>query len=156
MYRGKLLYSANWDHYESVSFWERVDFVGVNAYWELTKDDDASEASLVKAWAPIKTKLVAYAAKQKKPLVITEVGYTSQDGAATHPWDYASTAKVDLEEQRRAYQAFVDAWGDEQTLAGVYWWLWYGDGGKDDKGYTPRGKPAEKVLRGFYGGGESK
>lgn len=151
-YAGPLVYSANWDHYREVSFWTRVDYVGINAYHELTSDSDASEKELTAAWVKERDVLVAFATKQGKPLLITEIGYPSLDGAAVHPWDYTSTAKVDLEEQRRCYQAFADAWANEATLAGVFFWVWYGDGGKQDRGYTPRGKPAEKVVRAWFGG----
>ena len=35
-------------------------------------------------------------------------------------------------------------------MAGVYWWKWSSSdlgGGPGDAGYTPRGKPAEAVMR---------
>ena len=147
---GDLIYSANWDHYEQVSFWRRVDYIGVTGYFELTTDDDASTKQLTAAWKPIRRKLVKFADEHEKPLWITEVGYTSTDGAATHPWDYTSGSDIDVEEQRRCYAAFVDAWDGEVSLAGVFFWNWYGDGGNKDRGYTPKGKPAEKVLRSWF------
>ena len=151
-YKGKLVYSANWDHYEQVSFWDRVDYMGVTAYNELTKSNDASEAELTAAWRAVRAALVRFASKIGRPLIITEIGYTSQDGAAVHPWDYTLRAPVDLEEQRRCYAAFVDAWKDEPRLAGVFFWQWYGSGGPADGSYTQRGQPAEKVLRAWYSG----
>src|SRR5262249_15357348 len=36
IFRGKLLYSANWDHFAPVSFWDAVDLAGVTAYHKLT------------------------------------------------------------------------------------------------------------------------
>jgi len=149
-YRGPLLYSANWDHYEQVSFWERLDYVGVTAYNELSRDPEAPERELVKAWREVKKKLAAFSRKVNKRLVVTEVGYTSQDGAAVHPWDYTSRARLDLEEQRRCYAAFVGAWEGEPALQGVYFWNWFGEGGAKDTYYTPKGKPAEDVLRRWY------
>ena len=149
-YTGKLVYSANWDHYQPVSFWERVDYVGVTAYNELTTRSDASVDELAAGWRRVRDELTAFSDKVGRPLLITEVGYTSQDGAAIHPWDYTVHAPVDLEEQRRGYAAFVDAWKDEPRLAGVFFWEWTGAGGPGDGSYTPRGKPAEKVLRAFY------
>jgi len=149
-YKGKLVYSANWDHYEPVTFWDRVDYVGVTAYNELTKSKDASEDELAAAWRAVRESLVGFAAKVKRPLIITEIGYTSQDGAAVHPWDYTLRAPVDLEEQRRCYAAFIAAWKAEPRLAGVFFWQWYGGGGPADGSYTPRGKPAEQVLKAWY------
>jgi hypothetical protein len=153
LYPGQILYSANWDHYEEVSFWERLDFVGVTAYNELSRDLEAPLADLTRAWKEVRRKLSAFSRKVGKPLVVTEVGYTSQDGAAVHPWDYTSRARVDLEEQRRCYAAFVAAWEGENALHGVYWWNWFGRGGASDTYYTPKGKPAEEVVRRWYGTG---
>src|SRR5204862_7144159 len=33
--KGQLAYSANWDHYAHIQFWEDLDFVGMNSYWQL-------------------------------------------------------------------------------------------------------------------------
>jgi hypothetical protein len=153
-YSGALVYSANWDHYPHVSFWRRLDYFGVTGYFELTDDRDASTADLTRAWCKQRRDLIAIAAARKLPLWITEVGYTSTDGSAKKPWDYTSKARVDLEEQRRAYAAFRAAWNGVDALDGVFFWNWYGKGGSRDKSYTPRGKPAEAVLRSWYGGQE--
>jgi hypothetical protein len=145
-YPGQLLYSANWDHHQAVTFWAELDFMGVNAYFALA---GKTEAELARSWAPSRDGLLAAAKRAGKPLVITEVGYQSRAGAAARPWDYGGDAKVDLEEQRRLYAAFDAAWRDA-PLAGVFWWNWWGEGGATDTGYTPRGKPAEKVLRAIW------
>jgi hypothetical protein len=149
---GAVLYSANWDHYRSVSFWPRVDAIGVTGYFELTRDPDASEQALAAAWARERDALIRFARDAGKPLWITEVGYPSQDGAATRPWDYTRRAAVDVEEQRRCYAAFVRAWRGAAALEGVVFWTWWGPGGERDGGYTPRGKPAADVLREWFGG----
>jgi glycosyl hydrolase family 113 len=150
-YKGPLLYSANWDHFRPVSFWERLDYVGVTGYNELAGEPGAEEAALAERWRTFQAELVTFAKQVERPLVITEVGYTSQRGTAVHPWDYTVRAAVDLEEQRRCYAAFVAAWQGEPALAGVFFWDWNGAGGPSDPHYTPRGKPAEKVLRSWFG-----
>ncbi len=151
-YAGTLIYSANWDHYGQVSFWRRLDAIGVTGYFELTKNTDASEAQLRAAWSKARATLTAFAIKRGKPLWITEVGYMSRDGAAIQPWNYGSRGRLDLEEQRRCYAAFRDAWNGNSGLGGVFWWNWYGKGGTADRGYTPKGKPAEGVLRRWFRG----
>ena len=149
-YTGQLIYSANWDHYQHVSFWNRLDVIGVTGYFELTRDKDASEAALTQAWKTTRDALVAFARERDKPLWITEVGYTSIDGAATRPWDYHMQGKTDHEEQRRLYAAFVAAWNGVTELGGVFFWNWYGEGGTEDRGYTPKGKPAQTVLQRWF------
>lgn len=149
LYTGDLLYSANWDHFEHVSFAARLDALGVTGYFELTKDHDASIETLTAAWAKPRAALVAAAEKRGLPLYLTEVGYPSVDGGAGTPWDYTRAAPVDLEEQRRAFLALARAWGG-QPLTGLFIWEWSGAGGASDRGYTPRDKPAECVLRAWF------
>jgi hypothetical protein len=149
-FKGALTYSANWDHYRSVPFWQRLDYVGVTGYNELGRGNDASVDELAGAWRRVRDQLTAHAASVGKPLLLTEVGWPSQDGAATRPWDYTLRAAIDLEEQRRCYAAFVAAWQGEAGLAGVFFWDWVGEGGAKDGHYTPRGKPAAEVLRAFF------
>ncbi len=146
----ELMYSANWDHYEHVSFWDAVDVVGLTAYWELTKDLEADVAALRAGWRGWKEPLERWARVIGRPVVFTEVGYPSLDGGAAWPWDETRKAPIDLEEQRRAYQAFRDAWYGSEILAGVYFWNWFGFGGADDSGYTPRNKPAQAVIESWY------
>jgi hypothetical protein len=149
VYGGALLYSANWDHFEHVSFAARLDGLGVTGYFELTRDRDASVETLTAAWAAPRAALLAAAKARGLPLWITEVGYPSVDGGAGAPWDYTRDAPVDLEEQRRAVLALARAWGD-QPLEGLFIWEWSGDGGASDRGYTLRGKPAECELRAWF------
>ncbi len=148
----ELMYSANWDHFQPVSFWDAVDVVGMTAYFELTKSMKPTRADLVKAWLPIRDELGRWSGALGRKIVITEIGYPSLDGAAAWPWDETRRARPDLAEQRVAYEAFIEAWAGAKHLQGVYWWNWFGWGGPKDTGYTPRGKPAAKVIRRWYGG----
>ena len=150
-YDGALLYSANWDHYEHVSFWARVDAIGVTGYFELTRDRAASEDVMTRAWVKARDALRAYADARGQPLWLTEVGYPSVDGGAVRPWDYTAAGTVDLEEQRRGFAALARAWAD-QPLAGLFVWEWSGAGGATDRGYTPRGKPAACALSAWFTG----
>jgi hypothetical protein len=145
-----VLYSANWDHYELVSFWDLVDDVGVTAYFELTRDLDASTADLARSWSLVRPSIERFSRRIGRRILFTEVGYPSLDGGAAWPWDETRRAPIDLEEQRRAYEAFVVAWGGAPELGGVYFWNWFGFGGPDDASYTPRNKPAASVIRGWY------
>jgi hypothetical protein len=151
VYAGELVYSANWDHYRQVSFRARLDHLGVSAYFELSESADASEAELTAAWRRTAAELVAYARAERISLWLTEVGYPSRDGAATRPWDYGAAGAIDLEEQRRCFAALVSAWDGQPGLGGLFVWNWWGDGGPRDRDYTPRGKPAEALLRAWFG-----
>lgn len=149
-YHGKLLYSANWDHYDPVSFWKKVDYVGLTAYYTLAKSKTAKLHEMIQSWTKYRDKLVSWAKRKRVRLLFTEVGYPSLDGGAVNPWDYTQETPVDLEEQRLAYLAFTKVWSGVKELSGVVFWDWYGKGGPKDKSYTPRHKPASDVIKNWF------
>ena len=150
VYPGRLLYSANWDHFDGVAFWDLVDEAGVTGYFELTPRRAPSGDELARGWRRAADALIAFAHRTQQPLVLTEVGYPSLDGANMHPWDETRRADVDIEEQRQCYQAFADATAGASFVRGVYFWNWFGVGGPNDTGYSPRGKPAAAVIRRYF------
>lgn len=151
VYRGMLVYSANWDHYEPVTFWDALDYIGISNYYELSKKILPPVEELRQTWTRLRQHIETWKQRYpRQPLIFTEVGYYSQEGTNIYPWDYTRDKKLSLEEQRRCYQAFVDVWGQSQVLQGAFFWNWFSPGGPADKGYTPRGKPAECILRGWY------
>lgn len=150
-YDGLLTYSANWDHYHNISFMKDLDYMGINAYFRLTEKMDPTLQEIVTAWKPARERIEDAYKEYHKPLIFTEIGYLSLDGTNHDPWNYFSTAKIDLQEQADCYEAFVRVWDPPPGfLHGVYFYNWWGPGGIGDRDYTPRGKPAEKVLRAWY------
>jgi len=154
VYDGKLLYSANWDHYEEVTFWDKLDYVGVTSYNTLTNSNEPGFEQLRDAWLRILGDIARWQAKVGKKIIMTEVGYPSQDGCNKNPWNYYATEKVDMEEQALCFKAFFDACGKICPFYGVYVFEWWGEGGSKDFNYTPRGKPAEKVISEWFQGGK--
>jgi hypothetical protein len=150
IYSGKLTYSANWDHRESLSFAGGLDMIGMNAYFELSRDPEAGVAELKRSWSGIVEEVERWRARIGKPLVLTEVGYPSREGAASNPWAYDAPGEADPSAQARCYQAFIEAWTGDPALAGVYFYIWWGEGGPADTGYTPRGKPAERLIAAWF------
>jgi hypothetical protein len=150
IYAGPLIYSANWDHYKPVSFWDRLDYVGLTGYYQLAEKPGAPLETLKAAWRKVRGELMPWARSVKRPVIFTEIGYTSQVGTATHPWDYTRGDPVDLDEQYRCYRAVYEVWRGETNLGGIFWWNWFGAGGPKDIYYTPKGKPAEKIVREWF------
>jgi hypothetical protein len=149
VFHGQLTYSANWDHYKSIPFWDELDLIGMNSYYELGRDRDVKVEEIVKRWKDIQKDLLAFQKKIDKPLIFLEIGWCSLDNAADMPWDYTRTEKEqDLELQKKLYEGFFRSWYRNSALGGFVVWEWTpGDPQKDDKGYTPEGKPAQEVLR---------
>ncbi len=152
LFDGQLIYSANWDHFDRTPFWDAVDLFGVSAYYELTEEpEDPTDVDiLVDAWGPVVERLVAHSQSVDRPIVLTELGYASQHGAAAHPWNYTHSTDVDLGLQMELYAAAFLAWRGRSELAGVYFWTWFGDGGATDSTYCPRQKPVEQVIQHWF------
>ncbi|MBN2341385.1 MAG: hypothetical protein JXX29_08310 [Deltaproteobacteria bacterium] len=160
VYHGKLTYSANWDHYPKVAFFDRLDYAGVTGYFQLEDtrapvDVNPPIEKLVHSWREIYFKLMRWQNELNKPLIFTEVGYLSQQGAASRPWAEGADEKVDLEIQRRCYEAFIRVWDNEDRLAGVYFWNWFDWEGENDREYTPREKPAADEMRKWFSASEA-
>jgi hypothetical protein len=156
-YHGQITYSANWDHYTTVSFWDQLDLMGMNSYYDLGKDVSGNHVEKNKAtvpqinqrWAKIQKSILDYAHKIDKPVVMLEVGWCSIANAVTEPWDYTVvTEPLDLEAQRRLYEAYFETWYGKPGFGGFMIWAWTPNAsGPEERGYTPEGKPAEQVLR---------
>jgi hypothetical protein len=153
-YHGPLTYAANWGSETSINWWDAVDYIGVDAYYPLTSKNDPTVAELKAAWQPYSATLASLAVAWNKTILFTEIGYRSQDGSNQHPSEWQSGGTVDLQEQADAYQAAFETIYNQPWFAGMYWWSWGVDpfeGSECDNGYTPHDKPAEDVLRSWYG-----
>lgn len=142
-YRGLLTYSANWDHGDVAAFFPALDAVGMTAYFSLTNKLDPSVEELVAAWRRVAKELGGLVKRHGRPLILTELGYASQDGINRNPWNYTmNTEQIDLREQRDCFEAFLRVAPEMDFLKGAYFYDYYPDGGEQDWTYSPRGKPA--------------
>jgi hypothetical protein len=159
IYHGPITYAALKGGEEtSITWWDAVDYIGVDGYYQLTTDlnHDPTEAELEADWNPhISTLANLSAANGNKPILLTEIGYRSQHGCSCHPWDSLVVSPVDLEEQTYAYQAAFKKLYNQPWLGGMFWWFWSPnrfESGPCDDGFSPHLKPAEDILRAWYGG----
>lgn len=154
-YGGPLIYAGNHSGEEkNVTWWDAVDLIGVDAYYPLANKNNPALSELKDAWRPHVSALAKLAATWQKPIILTEIGYRSLDGAASHPWDWQIRGQVDLKEQSDCYKAAFESLYNQPWFAGIFWWSWGTDpfeGGPYDDGYTPHDKPAEDVLRSWFG-----
>jgi hypothetical protein len=151
-----------------VAWLDALDFIGVDAYQSLGQNLNLGTApavaDLVQAWQPTIDLLAAASAKfGNKPVLLTEVGYQSRPSCHVRPWGTVDRDPLDdsawIEDhdpacQANAYEALFQALTPLPWFKGVYFWLWRSDpshGGTGDSDFTPHGKPAEVVLRRWYG-----
>ena len=157
IYKGKLTYSANWDHFEVPTFWDKLDYIGMNNYNELAHAPGASVPELVRKWQPIKTKILAFAAREHKPFLFTEVGWHNLQNTISEPWNYVADGPIDLEEQLHAFKSFVEVWQNVGTdeFMGALIWEWRPGAKATDHGtYSLQGSPAMEVVRKWMAAGK--
>lgn len=152
IYRGPVAVVVNHDALDAELPFDAFDVVGVSAYFRLASHPDATAAELRAGWRAAAARLGEFSTRLRRPIVLFEVGYPSIDGCATRPWDSTLGAPIDLEEQRMATAAAVDAIDAMPFVEGAFLWAWGGDGGPYDRWYTPRGKPTEAEWRRFFAG----
>lgn len=145
---GELLYSANWDNFENVPFWDALDVAGVTGYFELAAPDEVADRdALLAAWQGPRAKLAMLRERLGKPVVLTEIGYAAHEQAAARPWDEQGAGGApSLSTQAMLYGVFCDAMAPSGAIDGYYFWNWFGFGGPSDASFTPRGKPAAAQM----------
>lgn len=164
VYSGKLIYSANWDEYDNVSFWDELDYIGIDAYFPLDTDNNATANDIKNDWHTSRasgayngrhwiSEISNFCQSKGKNLFFTEIGYSSADGTVDEPWNWNLTP-VNLSLQSNCYKGTIMAWTNYSWFEGMFWWDWrkspYG-GGHSDTHHTPMNKPAETVLKEMYG-----
>jgi hypothetical protein len=148
-FTGAIAYNTNQDARDSpVKFWDAVDYASSSGYFNLTGHLHPSVGELKSAWQHAALpKLNRLAAQSRKPVLIGEVGYLASSDAAKAPYDdrhidYSPVTQVNC------YQAFLEVMSSQRWFAGAIWWSWNGNPYR-----TPKGKPAEQFLKGWYGDG---
>jgi hypothetical protein len=154
MYKGQLTYAANWhEEYQKIAFWDLLDYAGVDPYFPLTEAKAPTVEELKKAWQPWVKQLEEWQDKLKKPVIFTEVGYKSSEGAADSPWEHTPKGALDLQTQANCYRAFLETFYYKKWAWGIYWWYWQVSINPRlsmTRGFSPRGKPAEEILTKWY------
>ncbi len=176
-YQGLTIFVANFDAYETVSFWDKLDAIGMNFYfpinrrddlylpWSEVKDEynDPSYEDLLEGWQVWVNALDRWQKKINKPIVVTEVGYASQRGCTYQPWSWY-LGEADYEEQYLAYKALFEVWGKKQVIdgkfdggnyiQGVYFFGWDSEKPENDRSYIPS-EAAKSIIREWFKPGDT-
>ena len=157
VYTGKLIYSANWDSYKDVPFWDALDYIGVSAYFPLTKTTTPEKKELLKKWRPINRDIKKFCERNNKQIIFTEYGYLSVDGCADRAWVLEKNInKLSINEQAQAnaIESILSSFWQKDFWAGGFLWKWFPNGmgheGYPEKDYTPQNKLSEAVLAKWY------
>ncbi|MDC8003935.1 hypothetical protein POV27_07715 [Aureisphaera galaxeae] len=160
VYSGKLTYGANWyEEYETIPFWDALDYIGIQAYFPLTDHEYPSAIAISEGWNTYLPTLDSLHKKFDRPILFTEMGYKSTSDGAMKPWEwmdnpYHPEYHYSLETQANSYLAFFNTIWNKEWFAGVHIWQLRSDfqldPEKQNKDFTPQGKPAESIIaKGF-------
>ncbi|MEQ8475137.1 hypothetical protein [Fulvivirga sp.] len=155
-YKGKITYAANWDNFENVTFWDQLDYIGIDAYFPVSEEKTPSKDQIKEQWAESKSQLKKLSDKHNKPILFTEFGFQSVDFTADGHWKYdQDTLAVNHQAQANAFDATFDTFWKEDWFAGGFVWKWHTNheniGGVACKEFTPQNKPAEGVIKEWFG-----
>jgi len=156
VYSGKLTYAANWhNEYEKITFWDQLDYIGIQAYFPLVNLKNPTTEQLTKGWDKYLPNLESLYGKYNRRILFTEMGYKSTASSAIRPWEWAekSTDKevyYSPETQANCYKAFFESVWKQDWFAGVHIWQLRSkyniNRAKKDLDFTPQGKPAQQVI----------
>ncbi len=153
-YHGLLTYAANWDDVFDTVILGDLDVIGLNAFFPLDGHPGADVDALRRGGQEIAEHVRSLAETWQKPVIFTEMGYTTRKDAAIEPWIWPDTLKgvvIDQRAQADAYAALLSPLLNAPWFAGFFVWRLYSD--PDDMsqeaewGFSPRGKEAELVVR---------
>lgn len=165
IYDGQLTYAANWyEAFESIQFWDALDFIGIQAYFPLASTDNPTLEDLKEGWQKPISSIEAVHQNYQKPVLFTELGYRSEENAAIAPWEWPDwgeelrptqmATEAGLATQRNCYEAFFQTIWPQDWFAGVYFWKWFPElkpGAREiGRGFTPQNKPAETAMAAWY------
>lgn len=151
VYSGQLGYAANFDQYHMVTFWDALDLMGINAYFQLrprllAADEGEAELSemLRDGWRGVLKDIVSFRESQGlsgREVIFTEIGYTWRENSTLEPWADTGFSTVatadggeqlliwqdqprDLSERALAMQALYEAHEelDAPLLKGLLYW----------------------------------
>lgn len=154
LYQGNMTYAANWgEEFENVDFWNELDFIGLNSYYPLSKNDTPTDAELKANFDIVKTKIKNVYQKYKKPIVFTEIGFRSIEAPWKNPHADGDTP-FNEEHQRRCYEVIFEGIQNEPWCAGILWWkfpsyLEYR--GAENTAFTPNNKATEATVKKWFG-----
>jgi hypothetical protein len=149
VYDGLLTYSANWTEYKEVPFWDKMDFIGLDAYFPLAEVDEPTQEELVLAWEAIANEIDKWLNEKGltgKGVILTEIGYPSANRAARQPW-VAITNVEDQQEQADCLAATFEVLSKRSWFEGYYIWQYFPQDRWSPLGFTIKGKKAEEVVK---------
>ena len=153
IYGGKITYSANWyQEFEGVRFWDALDYISINCYYPLSKEDQPTKADLKERFETVFNKLDQIAKQHNKPLLFTEIGFRSSEMPWKSPHSSPQISTFSAAHQALCYEAVCEVL-KTKSYAGIYWWKWpsfLDYARRRPLSFTPYGKPAATIVENYF------
>jgi len=169
VFSGKVTYAATDEEALKLQFWDKVDYIGVDAYFSMTNSNTPTVQELIDSWIKPATNWNSQqiygttsvvdtwkhlSETWGKKVIFTEIGYGSYDGVNKSPgWIAGST--VDQQEQKDCYEALYHVMKNYggQWLDGAFLWSYQTNLDPvylPPTDYTTQGKLADAVIKAGY------
>lgn len=173
VFHGPLTYANVSGGVEKVSFWDRLDVIGIDGYYQLSRSTNPTPEALHDAWVEPPLGLSSYyttggrapieylhdiSVTYGKPIYFAEVGYRSVDGAATQPGNWRLAGATDTQEQVDLYRALLEVWSSYggDWFLGMQMWDWRPRlDPLETTDFNPQRKPALGVVTAWFSGQET-
>ena len=155
IYGGPVTYAANWgEEFENIDFWQSLDLIGLDCYYPLSQEDRPEPEQLQLAFAKKMDMALKLSRKWKRPLLFTEIGFSSNPAPWKSPHEDGRGQGYDGQAQEMAYAAAMQVFIEKgASCQGMLWWKYPSDlseGGTGHSGFTPNDKPTEAALPGWF------
>lgn len=126
-YSGIVTYAGNWDSYVNFPHWNKLDLIGIDAYFPLSPSQSPTVDELLTGWEPWFLNIKAQSELHNKPVIFCEYGYRSMDFTANQPWDSGTNNPVNMAAQDSCYIALYRRFWGEEWFRGGFLWKWHDD-----------------------------
>lgn len=143
VYKGMVSYNTDKYQEHNVKWWDCVDIISSSGYYPA---DD---------WENQLDRIEKVVKKYKKPFFFAEAGCMSLENSWKVPNNWELKGDVDLQGQAMWYEKAFAAMKKREWVEGVALWAWDGklyteEEAQKHKYYEFYGKPAEKVIAGYF------
>ena len=149
-----LSYAANFNEYTTVPFWKELDEIGVDTYFPLVEVEEAKGAGLPSAellkerFLEILERLHKFSLAEGRPMLLAEWGVVPLDMTTVEPSDDAPSETQDPQEALNAYQAMLEAIGEQgDWLRGADFWHWQVNPHEDSNYRVAAQGPIAQLIR---------
>jgi hypothetical protein len=169
VYHGDLTYAAEISEASTLSFWDKLDSIGVDGYFPLAVEDKTPTVKeLEYAWTHPSANTFLYseldgrspvdylhdlADKYHKHVAFTEIGYRAVDGDAIDPANFGNNGTVNAKLQADLYKAMFNTFASQggNWFDGFYFWERRAENQTEDTDFHTKGRAAQKVIDTWFG-----